>query len=229
MNAKTYGQFCPVAQAAEIVAERWTPLVLRELMCGSRRFNDLRKGVPLMSPSLLSKRLQFLEDAGIVKRVAANAGAGSEYHLTSAGKELRPIIEMLGLWGHQWVKRSLRPDELDPALLMWDIRRCVQPAPAGVSRRAVVRFDLAGVPSSKSRWWLVFHQEEVDLCLKNPGHDVDLVVASHIRALVETWTGKLPLQVALRTKAIVLEGDRALARGFKDWFRLSTFTQLAAS
>lgn len=223
---KSYGQFCPVAQAAEIVAERWTPLVLRELICGSRRFNDLRKGVPLMSPSLLSQRLKELEDAGVVERVASEGG-GPEYHLTRAGEELRPVIELLGLWGQRFVQREVRPDELDPALLMWDIRRCVDPAPLPADRRTVVRFDLGGVVPKQSRWWLVFDRGEVDVCLKNPGYEVDLYVRSHIRALVDVWLGRLDLRRAIRSEAIRLEGERAFVRGFESWFRLGTFTRLA--
>jgi DNA-binding HxlR family transcriptional regulator len=226
---KGYGQFCPVAQAAEIVAERWTPLILRELICGSRRFNDLRKGVPLMSPSLLSQRLRELEDAGVLERSPAQKGGGSEYHLTRAGQELRPVIEMLGLWGHRWVQREIRRDELDPALLMWDIRRCVDPEPLPADRRTVVQFDLDGVPHKKSRWWLVFDRGEVDLCLKSPGYDVDLQVASHIRDLVNVWLGNVDLGHAVRSKAIRLEGTRAMVHGFKSWFGLSMFARLAQS
>ena len=224
---KSYGQFCPVAQAAEIVAERWTLLILRELVMGTRRFNDLRTGVPLMSPSLLSQRLRELEDAGVLERTPSSKGAGFEYSLTPAGQDLRPVIEMLGLWGHRWVKRELRRDELDPALLMWDIRRCVDPSALAQDRRTVVQFDLTGVPHNKSRWWLVFDRGEVDLCLKNPGHEVDLHVASHIRALVDVWMGKLELRHAVRSDAVRLEGARATVRGFKDWFRLSMFARMA--
>lgn len=218
-----YGQFCPVAQAAEIVAERWTPLILRELLCGSRRFNDLRRGVPLMSPSLLSQRLKELEDAGVVER------RGADYELTPAGQALRPVIELLGLWGLKWLTRELRRDELDPALLMWDVRRCVDPSAMPADRRTVVAFDLAGVPAKKSRWWLVFDRGEVDLCLKNPGHEVDLHVVAHIRPLVEVWLGKRPLRQAVRAGDIRLDGARPLVQRFQAAFRLSTFARLARS
>jgi len=120
-----YGQFCPVAKAAEIVAERWTPLVLRELLCGSRRFNDLHRGVPLMSRTLLAERLEQLEDAGIVRSVARPCGRRREYHLTPAGEELRPLIECLGEWGQRWARAQIGAGDLDPGLLMWDIHRRV--------------------------------------------------------------------------------------------------------
>jgi DNA-binding HxlR family transcriptional regulator len=226
---RTYGQFCPVAQAAEIVAERWTPLVLRELLTGSHRFNDLRRGVPLMSPSLLSQRLKELEDQGVVVRAPAAEGAGYEYHLTEAGLALRPVIEGLGLWGHKWLQRELRREELDPALLMWDIHRRADAGKLPPGERTVVQFDLDGVPLKKSRWWLVFEQGQTDLCLKNPGYEVDLHVAAHIRPLVEVWLGHLKLVDAIRSSSIRLQGERSLIRGFKDWFALSGFAHTSES
>lgn len=233
---KSYGQFCPVAQAAEIVAERWTPLVLRELLCGSRRFSDLRRGVPLMSPALLSQRLKELEYAGVVVRRPAaarrtasggreRARTGWEYELTLPGQELRPVIEMLGLWGQRWLRRELRKDELDPALLMWDVRRNVEPAAFPADRRTVVEFEIAGVPAAKRMWWLVFDDGEVDLCLKDPGHEVDVRVAATIRDLVQIWMGRVAMREAVRTGAIRLEGSGAMVRAFKDSFRLSVFAR----
>ena len=223
---KGYGQFCPVAKAAEIVAERWTPLILRELMLGSHRFGELRSGVPLMSPSLLSQRLKELEAAGVVERHPASRGGGFEYHLTAAGRQLRPIIELLGVWGHRHVQHEIRKDDLDPKLLMWDLRRGVDPSVLPGDRRTVVRFDLGGVPSKTSRWWLVFDRGEVDLCLKNPGHEVDLHVHAPIRCLVEAWLGKVPVQQAVRSGAIALEGPRAMVRAFPKWFGVSPFVMM---
>lgn len=218
---KGYGQFCPVAKAAEVVAERWTPLILRELLCGSRRFNDLRRGVPLCSPSLLSSRLSELEDAGVVHKL--RVGAGSEYVLTEAGEELRPIIEALGLWGHKHVQHEITKQDLDPTLLMWDVRRRVDPAAMPGVERTVVRFDLSGVARNKSRWWLVCDGEEVDLCLKNPGHQVDLEVRAHVRALTEVWMGHERVADALRAGTVELAGAKAHVRAFPKWFSLSLF------
>jgi DNA-binding HxlR family transcriptional regulator len=112
---KSYGQFCPVAKAAEILTERWTLVVLRELLCGSRRFNDLRRGVPLMSPTLLSKRLTFLVEAGVIERRRAQPGKGWEYVPTNAGQELRPLVEMLGVWVSVGFEASLHPTNSTPA------------------------------------------------------------------------------------------------------------------
>jgi DNA-binding HxlR family transcriptional regulator len=220
---KGYGQFCPVAKAAEVVAERWTLLVVRELLCGSRRFNELRQGVPLMSPSLLSQRLRELEDAGVVERRSSASGSGSEYHLTAAGAELRPVVLLLGSWGSRWAQSEVRREDLDPGLLMWDIRRRADQSALPNDRRTVVQFDLSGVPMNKRRWWLVFERGEVDLCLKDPGHEVDLLVSSHITTLTDVWVGHMELPRALRAESIRLEGPTRLVRSFRSWFTLSVF------
>jgi len=159
-----YGQFCPVAKAAEIVAERWTPLVLRELLCGSRRFSDLRRGVPLMSPTLLAQRLEQLEDAGIVRSVPRPHGRGREYELTAAGEELRPLIDRLGEWGQRWARARIGRDDLDAGLLMWGIHRRIDVG-ALPPDRVVVRFDFRGAPATMRcprTWWLLLARSEVD-------------------------------------------------------------------
>ena len=222
---KGYGQFCPVAKAAEVVAERWTPLVLRELICGSRRFSDLRRGVPLMSPSLLSQRLKELEHAGIIERLPSETGRGSEYHLTESGEALAPVIEQLGHWGKRWLEPTIESGDLDPSLLMWDVRRRVDAAAVPEQARTVVQFLFSGVPSKMARWWLVFEPDDVDLCLKDPGHEVDLYVSAPIRAATEAWLGRLPLDRALRSGDIVLDGPRDHVRAFPRWFALSIFAE----
>ena len=219
-----YGQFCPVAKASEVVAERWTPFVLRELLCGSQRFNDLHRGVPLMSRTLLTRRLRELEDAGVIERRAASSG-GWEYHLTPAGEELRPIIEQLGAWGHRWVRRTVEGGDLDPSLLMWDVRRRIDRA-ALPDRRVVVRFDLSGVPRAhhaQRTWWLVLDREEVDLCLKDPGFPVDVTVDADLAALTRVWMGRLAFAEAARSGLVRTEGPRQLVRAFPGWLGLSTF------
>src|SRR5688572_17153496 len=150
---KSYGQFCPLAKAAEVFAERWTPLVLRELFCGSVHFNDLRRGVPLMSPSLLSRRLKELETAGIVS-CSRGTGRSSEYHLTEAGRALWPVVEQLGVWGKRWTRAHIEKHELDAGLLMWDVRRNVN-LELFCERRTVLKFEFKGTSSGKRLWWLV--------------------------------------------------------------------------
>jgi DNA-binding HxlR family transcriptional regulator len=228
-ETKGYGQFCPVAQAAQVLAERWTPLVVRELICGSVRFNDLQRGVPRMSSSLLSRRLKELEYAGIVERRPAAKGRGSEYHLTDAGRELFPIVEGMGLWAQRWLRHELVAEEnLDPDLLMWDIRRVVTseglpPKVITNERRFVVRFEFPDMPSQRRRYWLVFEQGGIDLCFRNPGFEVDLYVVARRRDLVEVWLGHVSLDQALRSGRLRLEGSRRDVGGFRKWFALSHF------
>jgi DNA-binding HxlR family transcriptional regulator len=227
-RSRRYGQFCPVAKAAEIVAERWTPLVLRELMCGSQRFNDLRRGLPLMSPSLLSQRLRELESAGILERQRSGTGKGWTYHLTEAGRELRPVVETLGRWGHRWVAQELARDDLDPSLLMWDVHRRIDLSAVPVTR-AVVRFELTGAKRGMRRWWLVMDgaRGEVDVCLKDPGFEVDLSVSSSLRTMVDVWLGYTPVRQAVTRGEVTLEGRRDLVRTFPKWIGCSVFAEAA--
>jgi DNA-binding HxlR family transcriptional regulator len=222
---KGYGQFCPVAKAAEIVAERWTPLVLRELLCGSRRFSDLHRGVPLMSRTLLARRLEQLADAGIVEIVAGPRGRGHQYQLTAAGEELRSLIDRLGEWGQRWARAQIGRGDLDAGLLMWDIHRRLD-LDALPPQRTVLRFDFRGVPATMRcprTWWLVLERREVDLCLKDPGFAVDVVVSADLRALTRVWMGDVPLAEALRAGLIRLDGPPSLVRMFPSWLQLSSF------
>ncbi len=216
-----YGQFCPVAKTAEILAVKWMPLVIRELLSGSYRFNDLQRGVPLMSPSLLSTRLKVLEDSGFVRRNPAKKGRGHEYHLTEAGKELGPIVEMYGDWAQTWLQQKIADQDLDPSLLMWDIRRNLDAAHFPTDRRASVQFELTGAKAKQRRWWVVFEEGEADLCMKDPGHEVDLYISSPLRALTEVWIGKRSISGALKSGELVLDGPRKLVDTFPNWFLLS--------
>ena len=171
-----YGQFCPIAQAAEVLTERWTPLVIRELaLTGSRRFNDIQRGVPLMSSSLLTKRLRQLEQAGIVERRPRPDGKGSEYHLTPAGEELGPVVAQMGIWSERWLRRPIFEETPDTGLLMWWMRGTVKTdaLPAG---RTVIHFRFRGAPEKLRYFWLVL--PEADLCLSDPGFGVDITVRS---------------------------------------------------
>lgn len=225
---KGYGQFCPVSRAAEILAERWTPLVVRELLCGSVRFNDLQRGVPRMSSALLSRRLKDLEYAGIVERRPAGKGRGSEYHLTESGKELLPILEGMGLWAQRWVRNDLTLDKnLDPDLLMWDIRRRVTADGIPADRRFVVLFQLSGVPVNRRRYWIMFNQGDADLCIKDPGYDVDLYVSSHVRTLTQIWLGHASISEASRDQRLTFDGGRGDIKAFASWFALSSTAKFA--
>ena len=200
----TYGQFCPVAKAMELLDERWTLLVVRELLAGSERFNDLRRGLPRMSPSLLSKRLRELERAGVVWRRAADGSP--RYELTEAGSELRPVVEALGRWGVRWVPELGDPD-LDPHLLLWDIHRSLVleelPEP-----RTVLSVRLEDVAGRGGNWWIVATYEHVDLCESDPGYDVTVELVSTLRALTQLWLGDLSWPESVRSGAVRLGGSR---------------------
>ncbi|MBR0670094.1 winged helix-turn-helix transcriptional regulator [Neoroseomonas soli] len=218
-----YGQFCPVSIAAEVLTQRWTPLVIRELHCGSVRFNDLQRGVPRMSSSLLARRLKELEFAGIVER-REGANGTSEYHLTPAGREMFPLVEQMGLWAQRWLRhRLVEPTNLDPDLLMWDIRRNVERRAAAGERRFVVEFQVSGAPITHRRYWLVFDRGEVDLCYRDPGHEVALFVTATLRVLTEIWLGHIQIAQALRDGRLSLDGSRQDVAAFPVWFALSAF------
>ena len=224
---KGYGQFCPVARASEVLAERWTPLILRELLSGSHRFNDLRRGVPLISRSLLAKRLRELEDAGVVERCpGAGDRRASEYHLTEAGEELRPIIEALGTWGQRWIVSDVGEEQLDPSLLMWDVRRNLDKTELPVER-AVVLFRFTDVDGPQRRWWLIADRRDIDLCMTDPGFDVDLVVSATLRGLTRYWIGRSSWSALLRPGELTLDGPRQLQRSLPRWLERSPFAHVS--
>lgn len=219
-----YGQFCPVAVAAEVFAERWTPLLVRELLCGSERFNDLQRGLPRMSSSLLSRRLKELEHAGVIERRPLPVGHGASYHLTQSGRELAPLVEGMGVWAQRWMRHDLVADEnLDPDLLMWDMRRNLLDKGFAVDARFVVQIELAGMPSKRRFYWLVFERGDIDVCIKDPGHDVDLAVCCPLRVLTETWLGHRPMAAAIRAGEVTVDGTRKDIKCFTDWFAISMF------
>ena len=210
----SYGQFCPVAKTSEIVCERWTPLILRELMCGSTRYGEIQRGVPLISPALLTKRLKQLVGAGVVMRTSQ--GRSTAYALTEAGWELYPLVEAMGVWGQRWVRSTYEPDELDPTFLMWDIRRMV--TPAGLSpRQCVVEFAIRGAPARRGHYWMVVDPDAVDLCLVDPGKDVDLTVEADLKTLTEVWMGDKRMTEAIDARRIIVQGPAALAARFGRW------------
>jgi DNA-binding HxlR family transcriptional regulator len=214
-----YGQFCPIAKAAEIVAERWTPLVIAELLAGSTHFSDIRRGVPLMSQTLLSTRLKELERVGIVERLGANARR-PEWHLTDSGRALAPVIQHLGEWGLQYAQDPLREDELDVTIMTWNIRRRVDPNAFG-PRRVTVQFEFSNVPRAKRRWWIVNDRGTVDLCPSDPGFPIDIYITTDMRTMVHVWVGKLSLAAAIRSGRMEIIGPRNLRDRVGHWFLYS--------
>lgn len=208
-----YGQFCPVAKTAELLCERWMPLVLRELMCGSTRFSEVQRGVPLISPALLAKRLRQLVAAGVV--TASGEGRRRTYEVTAAGWELYPVIEAMGVWGQRWARSDYGPDELDPGFLMWDMHRMLQPTGLA-EQRTVIEFWIRGGPPRKSTYWLVV-DDAVDLCLVDPGQQVDLRVNADLRGLTEVWMGDRTMTQAREAGLVEVLGPPRLAARFADW------------
>jgi DNA-binding HxlR family transcriptional regulator len=215
----SYHQFCPVAKAMELLDERWTMLIVRELVSGSERFNDLRQGLPRMSPALLSKRLKQLTRAGIVER--RSDGTEVRYMLTEAGRELRGVVETLGTWGVRWIGEMGEMD-LDPKLLLWDMHRNVDHA-ATPAARTVVHFRFPDAPGRSGNWWLVIEDGQADVCDTDPGHPVTVTITSGLRRMVEVWRGDVTWTAALRTNDITIDGPRELCRAVPRWFTLSGF------
>jgi DNA-binding HxlR family transcriptional regulator len=215
-----YGQFCPVAMAAEVVGSRWTILILRELLSGSARFSDIKRGVPRISPTLLSKRLKELESAGIITRKGPES---PDYKLTAAGDELRSIVMQLGTWGQRWIDSSLSLKQLDPGLLMWDMRRNIQmdalPRP-----RCTIQFEYPELKDGKL-WWLVADGKNVDLCSIGPGRDIDLFVTSSLHSMTAVWMGVASVKAEVEAGRIMLDGDRKIASSIHKWLGLSPFAK----
>lgn len=217
----SYGQFCPVSMAAEILCTRWTVLILRELLCGTTRFNDLRRGVPRMSPALLSKRLKELERAGVIVTTPSEKGI-TEYRLSPAGEDLQPIVMSMGFWGQRWVESQLSLKNLDPSLLMWDMRRNLNPEPLP-PRKCTIQFLYPELPATKQNWWLVVDGGGVDLCGFDPGFEIDLLVTSSLRSMTAIWMGLSIVRREVEAGNLEFDGDPAIANAMQQWLGLSKF------
>lgn len=215
-----YGQFCPVAKAMEVLDERWTVLIIRELLVGSHHFNELRRGVPKISPALLSKRLRSLERAGLVLR--HSDGNRQRYELSPGGRELGPVVMALGTWGVRWMP-ELGDEDLDPHLLMWDIHRSIDLA-AVPDGRTVLSFHFTDI--SKDWWILINGHDGVDLCDFDPGYDIQAGVSAELRVMVRVWRGDIPWSTAVRDGRLVLSGTPQCRQALRHWLNLSTFAQI---
>lgn len=220
-----YGQFCPVAKAMELLDERWTLLVVRELLAGSRHWSELRQGVPRMSPTLLAKRLQRLTRAGVIER--RREGNRVVYAPTDACEELRPVVEALGTWGVRWIP-ELGDADLDPHLLAWDMHRRIdlERVPA---HRIVIQLTFTDVDINERDWWLVIQDGHVDVCDDDPGFDVDIAVECELPTLVRIWRGDHDWYEALRSGALEVRGPRHLRDALPQWLQLSVFAAVPRS
>jgi DNA-binding HxlR family transcriptional regulator len=219
-----YGQFCPLAKATELVGEKWTLLVLRELMLGTTRFNDFQRAMSRMSPTLLAKRLRHLEECGIIIRKKISGQRGYEYLLTAAGMELSPLIEVLAVWGMRWARGQLADDELDVEFLMRELQRRLKTKQLPDGETVICLFfdEL----TEYKNWWLIVNGDTVDLCTENPGKEVELYINSSVRTLVEVWTGDLDIRAALRDGSIKTNGAHHLIKTMPDWFGVSLYKEV---
>ena len=227
MTESSYKQFCPVAMAAEILGARWSLVLIRELVAGSTRFNELRRGVPRMSPALLSKRLKDLETAGIVTRSRVTGAPDLfEYRLTEAGRGLKPVIEAVGIWGQRWLETEASLENLDPNLLMWDMRRNINPTPMP-RRRNTIQIIFTDLKEARRNWWLIVQPgQEVDLCRVDPGFDVDLYLSTNLRTMTEVWMGYTTIARAKEQERLIITGSRQLEADLGSWLSLSPFAKV---
>jgi len=205
----TYAQFCPVAKAAEVFGDRWTPIIMRELCFGTRAFGELLDAAPLISRTVLAQRLKQLAQAGVVYIEAKPKGKGHLYRLTPAGEDFRPVVELMSVWGQRWGQGLIGPDDLDPKMLVWGMRRQIDPAEIP-AQGFVIRFDFRGIPKSNRSpryWWLVLRAEDIEVCLKAPGRNVDVVIAANLATFTEVWLGYAGLAAALKSGQISLHGS----------------------
>lgn len=216
---KGYGQFCPIAKAAEIFCERWTALVIRNLGAGADRFNEIHRGVPHMSATLLTRRLRQLEAEGLVERRRSDTRKSWTYHLTDAGAEFLPLVAALGIWGRRWMRRELSEGELDLGLLIWGLEYSVDPLAFG-RRRCVLRLDVSDQPDHKRRYWFVCEAGELDVCVSDPGGNTDLFVEATLADLIRIYRGDTTLATMIVDGRLTVDGAPKLVRRLGHWFNL---------
>lgn len=215
-----YGRFCPIALASEVVADRWTPLILRELVLGNTRFNDIARGLPGISRSLLVSRLKHLERKGVVESWPLPSGRGSSYHLTPAGRDLQPVLIAFGRWAVNWLYDDLDPGDIDPITLTWWMHRRVDPTELP-EQRVVVQFDHTA--PERMTLWMVLERGEASVCVQHPGFDSDVVVTMETTALAEVFAGTVEWRRAVADGRIEVVGPSHLVRALRRWFLWSPF------
>ena len=222
---RSYNQFCPVAKAAEIFCERWNALIVRDLAAGPRRFSELKRGVPLMSPSLLSSRLKWLIAEGVIER--RGEGRRGLYALTEAGREFAPLVEALGVWGRRWTRRELAEREIDLGLLVWSLESSADAAAFG-GRRCVVRLELTDQTASKRLWWFLNEDGRCELCVDDPGGEVSLYLACTLPDAIRVIRGDIALAGALEDGRLEAIGDAWARRALPRWLNLSPLVHVAS-
>lgn len=222
-----YGQFCPIAKATEIIGEKWTLLIIRELLMGGSRFNEIQRGLSLISPTLLSKRLESLSEQGLVLKKKIPNQKGFEYFPTESCQQLLPIIRSLGDWGMCWARSNLTEKDYDVDLLMLYLKRSIVPNKL-IGNETVIRFmftDIAKHPD----WWLVVVDEEIDLCVKDPGKNIDIYFTSTVKTMADIWMGDSTYKKAIKDGTLILVGDKNMTSNITSWMSNSIFTDIPAA
>lgn len=215
----TYGQYCPIAKAIEVVGDRWTLLIVRDLLTGTMHFNDLERGLPGISRGLLAERLRRLQRMGVVEKSEQCSGRQrTSYQLTQAGVELSPVINALLVWGVKWAFEEPAPTDLDPLLLLWWMRGGVRSEQLP-EQRVVTQFDFTG--ACRATYWLVLTRGDTSLCLTHPGFEIDVLVTADLATLFQVWLGRVRMADALYERRVVIDAPPALARAFPTWFTYS--------
>ena len=217
-----YGQFCPVAKALEVLGERWTILIVRELLMGASRFNELQRGLNQISPTMLTRRLNELSDAGIVIRKKIPGQRGYEYFLTEMGNELLPVVESIGNWGMRWARGKMDDADLDLELLMLYLKRSIR-ADKLPGNETIIRFKFTDIDQF-SNWWIVVTDDDTDVCVRDPGKDVDVYFTTDLRTMIEVWMGDTPYKNAISDGRLKLVGPSALTRNVSGWLTPSYFS-----
>ena len=222
---KGYGQFCPIAKACEALGERWTILLIRELLCGSHRYNDFKRGLPLISPAMLSQRLSTLLERGLIERKRSKDQKNWEYHLTQAGRELEPTIMGLGAWGARWVRSQMSENDLSVELLMWDMRRTIDRS-ALPDNRTVLHFEFKDLDKKYKNWWMLAENDSIDLCVDDPGFESDVRFVCDLKTMTQLWLGDTTLSKAQSSGKLDISGSPRLTRNIPKWLVFSGFADI---
>ncbi len=221
-----YSQFCPIAKATEVLGDRWTLLVAREILMGASRFSELQRGLGSISTAVLTERLKSMTENGLIIRRKITGRRGHEYFPTPACKELLPIIVSLGGWGMRWAKDNLVDEDYDVELLMLYLERSIArdmlPGP-----QTILQFEFSDLKKMR-HWWLVVSENSVEVCEKNPGYDVDVYFTSTLRVMTDVWLGHRTYKEAIRADALKIVGDRALTKTVSKWLVCTVFSEAAA-
>jgi len=225
MRSIRYGQMCPISKAAEVLGERWTILIIRELLLGTTRFSDFQRALSQISPTLLTRRLHQLEEAGLILRRNIPGQRRTEYQPTAAAKELEPVVVGLAEWGMKWARGQMSDDELDVELLMYDLHRRIDESqlPGG---RTVVKFHFPRLPKF-AHWWIVLEGDGTrELCVDNPHREIDVEIVTDLRTMTEIWTGDTELRHAKEAGKLQLKGKAPLIRSVSAWLRPGLFSRI---